>query len=55
MTTAGKIALGVLAVAVIAGGIVGEQRWSQRNLVTVQTSLAARQDLSCRRDRFGRD
>ncbi len=45
MTTAGKIGLGVLAVAAIAGGIVGEKRWSQRNLVTVQTSLVARQDL----------
>lgn len=46
MTTAGKIGLGVLAVAVIAGGVVGEKRWSQRNLVTVQTSLVERQDLN---------
>ena len=46
MTTAGKIGLGVLAVAAIAGGIVGEKRWSQRNLVTVQTSLVAREDLN---------
>lgn len=45
MTTAGKIGLGVLAVALIAGGVVGEKRWSQRNLVTVQTALVARQDL----------
>jgi HlyD family secretion protein len=46
VTTVGKISLGVLAVAAIAGGIVGEKRWSQRNLVTVQTSLVARQDLN---------
>ena len=46
MTTVGKIALGVLAAAAIAGGVVGEKRWSQRNLVTVQTSLVARQDLN---------
>ena len=36
----------MLAVAAIAGGIVGEKRWSLRNLVTVQTSLVARQDLN---------
>ena len=36
----------MLAVAAIAGGIVGEKRWSLRNLVTVQTSLVARQDLT---------
>jgi HlyD family secretion protein len=46
VTTAGKIGLGVLAVAAIAGGIVGEKRWSERNLVTVQTSLVAREDLN---------
>lgn len=36
----------MLAVAAIAGGIVGAKRWSQRNLVTVQTSLVERQDLN---------
>lgn len=36
----------MLAVAAIAGGIFGAKRWSQRNLVTVQTSLVERQDLS---------
>jgi HlyD family secretion protein len=46
VTTAGKIVLGVLAVGAIAGGIYGEKRWSLRNLVTVQTSLVARQDLN---------
>jgi len=46
VTTAGKIGLGVLAIAVAAGGIVGAKRWSQRNLVTVQTSLVVRQNLA---------
>ena len=46
MTTAGKIALSVLGVAAIAGGTVGYRRWTQRDLVTVQTSLATRQDLT---------
>ena len=46
MTTAGKIGIGVLAVAAIAGGVAGYRRWTQRDLVTVQTSLATRQDLS---------
>jgi HlyD family secretion protein len=46
VTTAGKIVLGVLAVGAVAGGVVGEKRWSLRNLVTVQTSLVARQDLN---------
>ncbi len=46
MTTAGKIGLGVLTIAVIAGGVVGTKRWSQRNLVTVQTGLVERQDLN---------
>jgi hypothetical protein len=30
----------------IAGGIVGGQRWSQRDLVTVQTGVATRVDLT---------
>ncbi len=46
MTTAGKIGLGVLTITVIAGGVVGTKRWSQRNLVTVQTGLVERQDLN---------
>lgn len=46
MTTAGKIGLGLLAAGLIAGGVVGERRWSQRDLVTVQTSLVARADLN---------
>ncbi len=46
MTTAGKIGLSVLAVAAIAGSVFGYQRWSQRDLVTVQTSLASHEDLA---------
>jgi len=46
VTTAGKIAIGVLVVAASAGGVAGYRRWTQRDLVTVQTSLATRQDLS---------
>jgi HlyD family secretion protein len=46
VTTVGKIALGVLAVGAMAGGVVGYRRWTLRDLVTVQTSLAARTDLA---------
>jgi len=46
VTIAGKIALGVLAIAAIGGGAAGYRRWTQRDLVTVQTSLATRQDLA---------
>ena len=46
MTTAGKIGVGVVAVIAIAGGVVGYRRWSQRDLVTVQTGLSTRQDLA---------
>ena len=45
MTTAGKIGLSVLALALIGGGTAGYRRWTQRDLVTVQTSLVVRQDL----------
>jgi HlyD family secretion protein len=41
-----KIILPILLVLLIAGGIVGGQRWSQRDLVTVQTGVAARTDLT---------
>ncbi len=46
MTTTGKVGLGILAAVVIGGGTVAGLRWSQRDLVTVQTSTAIRQDLS---------
>ncbi len=46
MTTVGKIGLGVLAVAAIAGGVYGARRWSQRDLVTVQTGLVTHQNLA---------
>lgn len=46
MTTTGKVGLGILAVAVIGGGVAAGIRWSQRDLVTVQTSTAIRQDLA---------
>jgi HlyD family secretion protein len=46
VTTTGKVGLGILAAVVIGGGTVAGLRWSQRDLVTVQTSTAIRQDLS---------
>ncbi len=41
-----KIILPILILLLIAGGILGGQRWSQRDLVTVQTGVAARADLT---------
>ena len=41
-----KIILPILILLLVAGGIVGGQRWSQRDLVTVQTGIAARADLT---------
>jgi HlyD family secretion protein len=46
VTTVGKIALSVLGVAAIAGGVYGGRRWSQRDLVTVQTGLVTHQNLA---------
>ena len=46
MTTAGKIGLSVLALIAIGGGGLGYRRWTQRGLVTVQTSLVVRQNLT---------
>ncbi|HEY4360136.1 MAG TPA: efflux RND transporter periplasmic adaptor subunit [Bryobacteraceae bacterium] len=46
MTTTGKVGLGILAVALIGGGTAAGIRWSQRDLVTVQTSTVIRQDLN---------
>jgi len=41
-----KITLPILAVLLIAGGVAGGMRWSQRDLVTVQTGVASRTDLT---------
>jgi HlyD family secretion protein len=41
-----KIALVIVSALVIAGGVVGGIRWSRRGLVTVQTGLVTRGDLS---------
>jgi HlyD family secretion protein len=40
-----KIALAIAVLLLIAGGVWGGIRWSQRNLVTVQTAIAARGEL----------
>jgi len=40
-----KIALAIAVLLLIAGGIWGAARWSQRNLVTVQTAITARGEL----------
>jgi HlyD family secretion protein len=42
----GKIIVGIIAVLVIAGGVVASVRWSQRDLVTVQTGKVARAGLT---------
>ncbi len=41
-----KITLAIVVPLVIAGGVYGGIRWSQRDLVTVQTGVVARGDLS---------
>jgi HlyD family secretion protein len=41
-----KITLAIVLPLLIAGGVYGGIRWSQRDLVTVQTGLVARGDLS---------
>jgi HlyD family secretion protein len=46
VTSTGKVGIGVLAVAIAAGGVIASVRWSQRNLVTVQTSKVIREDLT---------
>jgi HlyD family secretion protein len=42
----GKIVVGVLAVLVLAGGVAASIRYSQRDLVTVQTSKVVRTSLT---------
>jgi len=41
-----KVLIGVIALVVIAGGVAASVRWSQRDLVTVQTGKVARADLN---------
>jgi HlyD family secretion protein len=41
-----KITLAITLPLLIAGGVYGGMRWSQRDLVTVQTGVVARGDLS---------
>jgi HlyD family secretion protein len=42
----GKVVVGVVAVLVMAGGVAASIRWSQRDLVTVQTSKVIRTDIA---------
>ena len=46
MTRTSKITLAIALSLLLAGGVYGGLRWSRRDLVTVQTGLAARGDLS---------
>jgi len=46
VTSTGKAAIGVIAVAVVGAGTLASVRWSQRDLVTVQTAKVIRQDLT---------
>jgi len=41
-----KITIGIFAVLAVAGGVVASVRWSQRDLVTVQTGKVSRIDLT---------
>jgi HlyD family secretion protein len=41
-----KIALGILVLALITGGVTASVKWSQKDLVTVQTGLASKSDLT---------
>jgi HlyD family secretion protein len=46
MTTAGKAGIGIFALIVAGAGVFASVRWSQRDLVVVQTTAVARQDLT---------
>src|SRR5579863_1989240 len=46
MTTTGKAVLGVFALLVAGGGTFASLRWSQRDLVVVQTTSVTKQDLT---------
>ncbi len=41
-----KITLGIVVPLVAAGGVIGAKRWSERDLVTVQTGSVTRGDLT---------
>jgi len=41
-----KIVIAIVVLVLAAGGVFASRRWSQRNLVTVQTGLAGRTDLT---------
>jgi len=41
-----KIILPIVILLLIAGGVAGGMRWSQRDLVTVQTGVASKLDLT---------
>jgi len=45
VTSKGKAAVGLVALAVVGAGTIASVRWSQRDLVTVQTAKVIRQDL----------
>ncbi|HEY7339233.1 MAG TPA: hypothetical protein VH639_30370, partial [Bryobacteraceae bacterium] len=46
VTNAGKTAIALVALGVVAAGTIASVRWSQRDLVTVQTAKAIREDLT---------
>jgi len=46
VTRSSKITLAVVAALLIAGGVAGGLRWSRRDLVTVQTGVAMKGDLT---------
>ncbi len=46
MSSKGKAGIFIAALIVVGGGTVASVRWSQRGLVTVQTSKVIRQDLA---------
>jgi len=41
-----KIIIGLVVLALIAGGVTASVKWGQRDLVTVQTGLASKSDLT---------
>jgi hypothetical protein len=41
-----KIAIGVVVLVLIAGGVTASVKWGQKDLVTVQTGLASKSDLT---------
>ena len=46
MQKTGKVVVGVVAILVMAGGVAASIRWSQRDLITVQTSRVIREDIT---------